>query len=108
MIEEYEIESPKGNNRLTNNEILQGEPISPIDRLKLMDEDTFEDFITEWTYYLNNKYVRVKQRRGPGDKGRDVVGVYKNGAEDIYQCKHYKEPLTPSQIWIEFGKLCYY
>ena len=108
MIEENDIEYPKGNGWLTNNEILFGQPILPIEHLRLMDEDSFEDFIDEWAYYLKDKYVKVKSRRGAGDKGRDVIGVLANGDEDIYQCKHYGSTLNPSQMWIEFGKLCYY
>lgn len=45
---------------------------------------------------------------GAGDKGRDVVAYYDDKTVDIYQCKHYKNPLSPSQYWVEFGKLCYY
>ena len=108
MIEENDIEKPKGINYLSNNEIMFGEIIPPFDKLKLMNEASFEDFINEWAFYLKNIYVKVKTRRGSGDKGRDVIGVHQNGKEDIFQCKHYKSPLSPSEMWIEFGKLCYY
>src|SRR5262249_30848810 len=30
------------------------------------------------------------------------------GPWDNYQCKHYDHPLTPTDIWLELGKLCYY
>lgn len=83
--------------------------IPPLKRLELMDDTEFEEIILEWAYfYLSNKYKKVKRFGGAGDMGRDIVGYYDNGDIDIYQCKHYKNQLTPSEFWIEFGKLCYY
>ena len=40
----------------------------------------------------------------------DVIGIVEeDGAVwDNYQCKHYEKPLTPSDVWVELGKLCYY
>ena len=42
--------------------------------------------------------------------GRDVIATIKggDGAWDNYQCKRYKNPLMPCNIWIELGKLAYY
>lgn len=42
--------------------------------------------------------------------GRDVIVYDKNNPDiwDNYQCKHYQHSLTPSNVWIEFGKLIYY
>ena len=42
--------------------------------------------------------------------GRDIIGVCKNDPNlwDNYQCKHYKNALKPTDIWIELGKLVYY
>lgn len=42
--------------------------------------------------------------------GRDIVGYISPGISlwDNYQCKHYEHPLTPNDIWVELGKLCYY
>ncbi len=42
--------------------------------------------------------------------GRDVIATVKggNGAWDNYQCKHYRESLKPTDIWLELGKLIYY
>ena len=86
-----------------------GKNIPPIDRLKIMGEDDFEDLVLEWANgYVKNKYIRVSTMAGSGDKGRDIVAYYDDKNYDIYQCKHYKNPLSPSNYWIEFGKLCYY
>jgi len=43
--------------------------------------------------------------------GRDVVAYQTSGQTDPwdnYQCKHYDRPLSPSDVWCELGKLCYY
>ena len=42
--------------------------------------------------------------------GRDVIAFHKENPSlyDNYQCKHYRGPLNPSNVWIEFGKLIYY
>jgi hypothetical protein len=39
-----------------------------------------------------------------------VIAISKcgTGAWDNFQCKHYRAPLTPSDIWVELGKLLYY
>lgn len=42
--------------------------------------------------------------------GRDVIALVKddNAKWDNYQCKHYGNSLTPSDIWVELGKFAYY
>ncbi|MBK9187705.1 MAG: hypothetical protein IPM33_02000 [Phycisphaerales bacterium] len=43
--------------------------------------------------------------------GRDVVATPDEtdlSVWDNYQCKHYAQPLMPSDIWLELGKLAYY
>ncbi|MED4970718.1 ABC-three component system protein [Parageobacillus toebii] len=109
-----EIEEPKYNTRVSNYQLLVGSYISPIDRLKIISPSEFEELIEEWIYgYLRTKYEKVVRVAGAGDKGRDVIAFEKyskdgNDVWDNYQCKHYNEPLKPSEIWVEFGKLCYY
>ena len=83
--------------------------IPPIDRMKIMGPDEFEDLLLEWANgYIKNKYIKVSTMAGSGDKGRDIVAYYEERKYDIFQCKHYKNPLSPSNYWLEFGKLCYY
>jgi hypothetical protein len=104
------LPSPKGINRLSNTEILIGSPIAPLDRLNIIDEDTYEDMVLEWLTYYENKYERLLSFGGSGDKGIDVI-AYTNFATkecEFYQCKHYKNALTPSDVYLEFGKLIYY
>lgn len=86
-----------------------GSPIAPIDRLTIMDDVSFEELVAEWAHgYLKKNEVSVYRLGGSGDKGRDICVEYRDGSTDIYQCKHYDKPLTPSQYVIEFGKLVYY
>lgn len=83
--------------------------IPPIDKVHVMDEDSFEQFTLEWLYGCKKEqYSTIKRIGGAGDKGRDVVAYYSDGSVDYYQCKHYNTPLAPSNYYLELGKLCYY
>lgn len=83
--------------------------ITPIDKIHIMDEDSFEHFTLEWLYGCKkSKYSSIKRIGGAGDKGRDIVGYYSDGSVDYYQCKHYSSGLTPTNYYLELGKLCYY
>ncbi|MFO0880747.1 MAG: ABC-three component system protein [Gemmataceae bacterium] len=100
----------------TPQQILYGPPVDPRDRITLYSEAEFENFVREWAFYykqlMERRYVQVSKFAGAGDKGRDVVGhiepMSTSGKLDIYQCKHYRRPLQPSDVWIELGKLCYF
>lgn len=102
---------PNANKRLV---LGQGVPIEPILRLELFSAKEFEIFVAQWVHeYLKTKYQDVLRWAGPGDKGRDVVGWIDPPSVsprkwDNYQCKHYKDPLSPGTVWPELGKLCYY
>lgn len=83
--------------------------IAPIDKVHIMDEDSFEQFTLEWLYGCKRpKYSSIRRIGGAGDKGRDVVAYYSDGSVDFYQCKHYNTALSPSNYYLELGKLCYY
>ena len=112
-VEEIDIPAPwPGANR--NLLGLSGSWVDPLKRLSIFDPDEFETFTLQWANeYLPKKYHQVQKRGGAGDKGRDIVAWIdppktKNAKWDNYQCKHYKNALTPSEMWLEFGKLCYY
>lgn len=81
--------------------------IPPRERILSFSAMDFETFICEWASFkgMYNDIHRIGQA---GDKGRDVIAYLKNGKIHYYQCKRYKEKLTPSEFWIEFGKLVYY
>jgi hypothetical protein len=120
IIEEkiVEVNEPHYSVNFSNHQLLVGNLIPPIDKLKLVSPTQFEEMIEEWIYgYLKPRYEEVEKVvriGGAGDKGRDVI-AYKTYSKDSkkvvwenYQCKHYNNPITPSEIWVEFGKLCYY
>ncbi len=112
-MEEVPIPLYKPKFMVTHNDMMLGEVIDPIKRMNLFSADEFESFIELWvTEALKKEYQKVVRASGAGDKGRDVI-AYVNEDDlqkewDNFQCKHYKNPLSPSDIWVELGKLCYY
>ena len=64
----------------------------------------------EWADSLRDQYGTVERCGGAGDMGRDIIAFDKADSTiwDNFQCKHYKTGLTPSDIWVELGKLVYY
>ena len=87
-----------------------GPPIPAIERIKLFSDRQWEEFVLEWADSLRNEYSLVERCGGAGDMGRDVIATCKSDGNlwDNYQCKHYKDPLRPGDIWVELGKLVYY
>lgn len=90
-----------------------GKTILPIKRVELFSPDEWEEFIEEWLDVKKNEYLEVERLGGAGDKGRDVIAYItdkkkSNYKWDCYQCKHYSAPLTPTQVYVEFGKIIYY
>ncbi|KJY71066.1 hypothetical protein TW78_16240 [Vibrio coralliilyticus] len=79
-----------------------------------MSAAEWEHFIEEWMTYRKEEYFDFERLGGAGDQGRDVVGFVNDpvGKDDYvwdnYQCKHYDEPLAPSKVWLEIGKICYF
>ena len=99
------IEKPKIDIELYGTDI----NIAPIDKVHIMDEDSFEHFTLEWLYGCKkDKYSSIMRIGGAGDKGRDVIAYRKDGGVDYFQCKHYNSALAPSNYYLELGKLCYY
>lgn len=56
----------------------------------------------------NLKYARVKRLGGAGDAGRDIEARLQDNLIkeqwDLYQAKHYKNPLAPSDLFPELAK----
>lgn len=92
--------------------IMSPSKFSPAQQLSLMDAAQWEAFILEWIDGFDPPYVHTQRLGGAGDMGRDVVaylGQPNTDCEwDNYQCKHYATKLSPADIWVELGKLCYY
>ena len=88
-----------------------GKLIPPLSRLRIMEAGEWQDFTLEYAHSLKDIYRSVESHAGAGDQGCDVVGQVDDqpgGLWDNYQCKHYAAALTPGDIWVELGKLCYY
>lgn len=96
----------------TSVHVQTGIPIPKSQRIRLFDEDTWEEFTEEWASSLELSYHKVRRFAGAGDQGLDVVGYISSsqfsGGWDNYQCKFYDHPLRPSDVWVEFGKIIYY
>jgi hypothetical protein len=100
-------------NGVTASQTVHGPSIPPQQRLLTYSPDQWEDFVHEWCHYCLKKSYKVVQRfAGAGDMGIDVVGFEDkkrlNGVWDNYQCKHYGHPLTPGDVWPEFGKIIWH
>lgn len=90
--------------------VTAGRPIPPIERIRIFSDREWEEFVLEWADSLRAVYEKAERCGGAGDMGRDIICTDRNDDKkwDNYQCKHYKDPLTPSAIWLELGKLVYY
>ncbi|MCE0732813.1 hypothetical protein LWH48_08365 [Halomonas sp. G15] len=89
-----------------------GIPVPKTQRVQLFSADEWEEFTEEWASSLRSSYHCVKRFAGAGDKGLDVVGFIASNqfsdGWDNYQCKFYDKPLTPSNVWVELGKVIYF
>ncbi len=99
--------------RYTNRQMLTGKHIAPIDQIKTYTDTDWEQFINDWVNaVLKSKYVKVWKSKGSGDKGRDIVAFHSEPIQtsewDTFQCKHYKDALAPSNVWLEIGKFIYF
>jgi len=89
-------------------------PITPEQRIVLMNDDQWEGFITDCCEQLKHekKYVQIKRLGGAGDKGRDIacytVFPPKPGTWDLFQAKAYKDPLKPTSMMSDFAKFLFY
>jgi hypothetical protein len=92
-------------------QVASGPSISPIARIRLYSAEEWEAFTNEWAHYFfaGNAVIRSS---GAGDKGVDIAvfgpGQDFTGIWDGYQCKHYNDPLRPSDIYVELGKVLWF
>jgi hypothetical protein len=79
-----------------------------IKTVRAYDATEWEIFISEWQKGLQG-YVAVKRLGGPGDHGRDVIGLCGpeacQGVWDNFQCKHYETPLPVPTACEDAGKI---
>jgi hypothetical protein len=107
------VTTPPATGPLSNAQVLHGPAVTPLQRLGLYSDEEFEAFIQEWAFAaVPKRYAHVAWAPGAGDRGRDVIGYEDDdltrSSFDVYQCKRYGSPLTPSEMWVEFGKVCVY
>lgn len=107
------VPAPPATGPLSNAQVFHGPAVTPLQRLGLYSDEEFEAFIQEWAYAaVPRRYAHVAWAPGAGDRGRDVIGYESDDLArspfDVYQCKRYERPLTPSEMWVEFGKVCVY
>lgn len=89
-----------------------GKVIPAQQQILLYNFSDWEDFVHEWVNSQRSKYLQVLRMSGPNDKGIDVAGYTDkeglHGVWDNFQCKHYKDALTPATAIIEIGKILWY
>lgn len=92
--------------------INNGPNITPQKRIQIYDNNEWEIFTEEYAHGMKQEYHSVSRAGGAGDQGIDVAAFKTDkgfqGGWDNYQCKHYSKALSPTNIWVELGKLCYY
>lgn len=97
-------------------EVARGPTYAPENLVKLLTPDQWEELVEDWASTLRTAdgitYHTVHRIGSAGDEGRDVIAFLGDPATnpewDNYQCKRYTDPLRPSDVWVELGKLCYY
>ncbi|GGF65485.1 hypothetical protein GCM10011402_17070 [Paracoccus acridae] len=92
--------------------VYAGLPIPKVSRVQLFSSDEWERFIEEWATSFKQEYPMVRRFAGAGDMGIDVAcftqAVGFAAPWENFQCKRYDNPLRPSDIHVEIGKLIYY
>lgn len=88
---------------------LAGPPVTPAQRISFYSSVEWEEFIKEWAIELRPAYQQVKRLGGGGDQGIDVAGFKSEhgfeGPWDLFQGKHYADPISPSDAWPEILKV---
>lgn len=88
---------------------LTGPSVTPAQRIFFYSSGEWEEFIKEWAIELRPAYRQVKRLGGAGDEGIDVAGFKSEygfeGPWDLFQGKHYADPIGPSDAWPEMLKV---
>lgn len=104
--------TPASPTMLSPSQVQSGPPIEPLVRIVTYDPAQWETFIDEWVSSLKTKYHKVLRYTGANDRGIDVAGFedksFLQGVWDNYQCKHYRDAITPGTAWPEIGKMLWY
>lgn len=107
-----ELAPPPATSGFGADHVAFGVPIPKQKRLEMLEPAEWEAFVEEWGQSLQPAYFSVRRHSGAGDKGLDVIGLLSSDqladGYDNFQCKRYDHPLTPSDVWVEMGKLIFY
>lgn len=97
---------------VSSGKVVYGRLIPPPQQILLYSAEEWEGFIEEWVHYQKTKYNKVVRFAGANDMGIDVAAFMDEkeleGVWDNYQCKHYKDPLTPKTAIAEIGKIIWH
>jgi hypothetical protein len=92
--------------------VSHGRQFVPQQQILLYEAGEWEGFIQEWAHSQKSNYTKVSKFSGTNDMGIDIAGFTDtnglSGIWDNFQCKHYKDPLTPSVAIVEIGKIIWY
>ena len=95
----------------TSPQVGSGMNFPAVKLVEIFSAADWEGFAEEYANSVPG-YDKVMRWSGPGDMGRDIVAFVSENKFDApwdnYQCKRYGEKLTPSDIWVELGKIIYY
>lgn len=107
-----DLEPIKSTKRPTTEHVVNGYPVPAAKRIELFSPEEWEEFVQEWAHSLKSSYRSVKKLGGAGDQGKDIVAFVDDrkflGIWDLFQCKRYKNKLSPSDVYVEIGKLIYH
>jgi hypothetical protein len=98
----------------TSHRINFGLRITPLKLIEVFTSEQWEEFIEEWLDLKRKIFHSVERIGGAGDMGRDVIEyidnpkISKNYKWNCYQCKHYRNPISPTDIYLELAKIIYY
>jgi len=101
-------------NYTTSNRINFGLRITPLKLIEVFTPQQWEEFIEEWLDLKKSEFHSIEKIGGAGDMGRDVIAYIEdpkgnpNYKWKCYQCKHYKDPIIPIKVYVEFAKIIYY
>jgi hypothetical protein len=109
LINEKDIPNPLEDAfQLSSLDAISGPPVSPTERLRLMNDKSWEEFTNELASVWKIEYLHVNRCGGGGDKGRDVIAYTPNDKWENFQCKFYKEAINLTDAILEIGKLLYF
>jgi hypothetical protein len=109
----FEIPDPTSNIIQSASSTISGRVFQPQQHILLYSSEEWEAFIREWVHYQKSQYQKVLRLTGANDQGIDVAGFVDSdgdlqGIWDNFQCKHYQNPLTPTDGLKEIAKILWH